>query len=173
MRATREAARAVRYSGVRILRPDAVKGKASSRRTVLSYYSDANHRHRHDHRMMNCTGRTVSSCVTVRSPNVCLYLELYHYSTKTSLCDTSIITLNMSAPQQSFRSQLSGFRWANSVQDDSAPAAAAASSNPFSRAYSSISNSVSDYVPLRSSARSDEEEAYFALSVSRSVAALW
>ncbi|KAJ9114527.1 hypothetical protein QFC20_001400 [Naganishia adeliensis] len=69
----------------------------------------------------------------------------------------------MSAPQQSFRSQLSSFRWANSVQDDSAPAAPT-SSNPFSRAYSSISNSVSDYVPLRSTARSDEEEAYFALS---------
>ncbi|KAJ9114656.1 hypothetical protein QFC22_005532 [Naganishia vaughanmartiniae] len=70
------------------------------------------------------------------------------------------------APSQSFRSQLSSFRWANSVQDDSA-AAPAASSNPLSRAYSSITNSVSDYVPLRSSARSDEEEAYFALSVSR------
>ncbi|GHJ84793.1 hypothetical protein NliqN6_1195 [Naganishia liquefaciens] len=65
-------------------------------------------------------------------------------------------------PQQSFRSQLSGFRWANSVQDDSA--AAPPSTNPFSRVYSSISNSVSDYVPLRSTARSDEEEAYFALS---------
>jgi hypothetical protein len=71
----------------------------------------------------------------------------------------------MSAPAQpSFRSQLSSFRWANSVQDDSAPTTS--TNNPFARAYSSISNSVSDYVPLRSTARSDEEEAYFALSVS-------
>jgi hypothetical protein len=68
--------------------------------------------------------------------------------------------------QQSFRSQLSGFRWANSVQDDSAPPAAAPSTNPFSRFYNTVTSSVSDYVPLRSGNRSDEEEAYFALSVS-------
>ncbi|KAJ9104492.1 hypothetical protein QFC21_001988 [Naganishia friedmannii] len=67
------------------------------------------------------------------------------------------------AAPQSFRSQLSSFRWANSVQDDSA-ATPAASGNPLSRAYNSITSSVSDYVPLRSSLRSDEEEAYFALS---------
>ncbi|ODO06146.1 SFT2 domain-containing protein [Cryptococcus wingfieldii CBS 7118] len=64
--------------------------------------------------------------------------------------------------QRNFRSQLSGFRWANSVQDDSAQQAAAAqqSSNPFGRAWSSMSG----YIPLRSEGASQEEEAYFALS---------
>ncbi|WWD21282.1 hypothetical protein CI109_105766 [Kwoniella shandongensis] len=62
--------------------------------------------------------------------------------------------------QQSFRSQLSGFRWANSVQDDSQPAAGASSANPLGRVW----NSMSGYIPLRNEGRSQEEEAYFALS---------
>lgn len=45
--------------------------------------------------------------------------------------------------QRSFRSQLSSFRWANSVQDDSQPAPPPTTSNPFSRAW----NSVSGYIP--------------------------
>lgn len=69
--------------------------------------------------------------------------------------------------QQNFRSQLSSFRWANSVQDDSQPAAgstaAGASTNPFSRAWTGVSS----YIPLQGEGRSQEEEAYFALSVSR------
>ncbi|OCF35709.1 SFT2 domain-containing protein [Kwoniella heveanensis CBS 569] len=68
-----------------------------------------------------------------------------------------------SSAQQSFRSQLSGFRWANSVQDDSQQAAAAnasGSSNPLGRVW----NSMSGYIPLRNEGRSQEEEAYFALS---------
>jgi hypothetical protein len=72
-----------------------------------------------------------------------------------------------SSAQQTFRSQLSGFRWANSVQDDSpsGPAASSSSSaNPFSRAWTGISG----YIPLRNEGRSQEEEAYFALSVSSS-----
>ncbi|CAD6578871.1 MAG: protein transport protein sft2 [Tremellales sp. Tagirdzhanova-0007] len=60
--------------------------------------------------------------------------------------------------QQSFRSQLSGFRWANSVQDDSQPPPS--TSNPLGRVW----NSMSGYIPLRSEGRSQEEEAYFALS---------
>jgi hypothetical protein len=71
-----------------------------------------------------------------------------------------------SSAHQSFRSQLSSFRWANSVQDDSAAAAAAPpTTNPFARFYNTVTTSVSDYVPVRSGNRSDEEEAYFALSV--------
>jgi hypothetical protein len=71
----------------------------------------------------------------------------------------------MSTPtHQSFRSQLSSFRWANSTQDDSTPPQPPAG-NPFSRFYNTVTTSVSDYVPLRSGNRSDEEEAYFALSV--------
>lgn len=64
----------------------------------------------------------------------------------------------------SFRSQLSGFRWANSVQDDSAASAPASAGqgNVFSRSW----NSVSGYIPLRNEGASREEEAYFALSVS-------
>ncbi|GFZ47116.1 hypothetical protein JCM24511_04858 [Saitozyma sp. JCM 24511] len=66
-----------------------------------------------------------------------------------------------SSAQQTFRSQLSGFRWANSVQDDSPSGPAASSSaNPFSRAWTGISG----YIPLRNEGRSQEEEAYFALS---------
>ncbi|RSH85906.1 protein transport protein sft2 [Apiotrichum porosum] len=65
---------------------------------------------------------------------------------------------------QSFHAQLSSFRWANSVQDDSGPAAAAApsagASNPFNRAWTSVSG----YIPLRGEGASREEEAYFALS---------
>ncbi|WVQ81385.1 hypothetical protein IAT38_003509 [Cryptococcus sp. DSM 104549] len=65
--------------------------------------------------------------------------------------------------QQNFRSQLSGFRWANSVQDDSSAAAAngqASGSSPFGRVW----NSMSGYIPLRNEGNSQEEEAYFALS---------
>ncbi|KAI0695310.1 SFT2-domain-containing protein [Cytidiella melzeri] len=62
--------------------------------------------------------------------------------------------------EQNFRSNLSQFRWANgnnddSRQNDSAPP------NPFSRFYNAIGGG---YIPLRSSERSNEEEAYFALS---------
>ncbi|WWC72943.1 uncharacterized protein I206_106907 [Kwoniella pini CBS 10737] len=61
--------------------------------------------------------------------------------------------------QQSFRSQLSGFRWANSVQDDS-QRSSAETSGPFGRVW----NSMNGYIPLRNEGRSQEEEAYFALS---------
>lgn len=66
----------------------------------------------------------------------------------------------------SFRSQLSGFRWANSVQDDSTASSqpATGQGNVFSRSW----NSVSGYIPLRNEGASREEEAYFALSVSLS-----
>lgn len=63
--------------------------------------------------------------------------------------------------QTNFRSQLSGFRWANSVQDDSA-ATAQNQGNVFSRTWTGLSG----YIPLRNEGRSQEEEAYFALSVS-------
>ncbi|KAI0351634.1 SFT2-domain-containing protein [Trametes cingulata] len=67
--------------------------------------------------------------------------------------------------EQSFRDNLSQFRWARGTTDDSQGAGAAsngaASANPFSRFYNAIGNG---YVPLRSSERSNEEEAYFALS---------
>ncbi|KAK0213488.1 Got1/Sft2-like family-domain-containing protein [Armillaria fumosa] len=62
--------------------------------------------------------------------------------------------------EQNFRANLQQFRWSRGVTDDSQPQAQQ-SSNPFSRFYQSIAG---DYVPLRSSERSNEEEAWFALS---------
>ncbi|KAN0065369.1 Protein transport protein sft2 [Thecaphora frezii] len=59
-----------------------------------------------------------------------------------------------------FRSQLAGFRWAQGRTDDS-PAARSASRGGY---MSMFTNSLSGYVPLRSEARSNEEEAYISLS---------
>jgi len=67
---------------------------------------------------------------------------------------------NQSSTEQSFRANLSQFRWANSVQDDSQQQQPQ-SSNPFARFYNAVGGG---YIPLRSSERSNEEEAYFALS---------
>ena len=67
---------------------------------------------------------------------------------------------NQSSTEQSFRANLSQFRWANSVQDDS-PQQQPQSSNPFARFYNAVGGG---YIPLRSNERSNEEEAYFALS---------
>lgn len=64
--------------------------------------------------------------------------------------------------EQSFRSNLSQFRWARGVTDDSQPQQQpAAPGNPFSRFYNTVAG---DYIPLRSSERSNEDEAWFALS---------
>jgi len=67
---------------------------------------------------------------------------------------------NQPSTEQSFRANLSQFRWANSVQDDSQQQQPQ-SSNPFARFYNAVGGG---YIPLRSSERSNEEEAYFALS---------
>jgi len=63
--------------------------------------------------------------------------------------------------EQNFRSNLSQFRWARGVTDDSAQQQPQAPTNPFSRFYNAIAG---DYVPLRSNERSNEDEAWFALS---------
>lgn len=67
----------------------------------------------------------------------------------------------MSNNEQNFRSNLSQFRWARGVTDDS-QATQPPTGNAFSRFYNSIG--VSSYIPLRSSETSSEQEAYFALS---------
>ena len=67
---------------------------------------------------------------------------------------------NQPSTEQTFRANLSQFRWANSVQDDSQQQQSQ-SSNPFARFYNAVGGG---YIPLRSSERSNEEEAYFALS---------
>ncbi|KAG5735585.1 Protein transport protein sft2 [Termitomyces sp. T112] len=63
--------------------------------------------------------------------------------------------------EQNFRTNLSQFRWAQSNNNDSQPAAPAQGGNPFSRFYNAVAG---DYIPLRSSERSNEDEAWFALS---------
>jgi hypothetical protein len=64
--------------------------------------------------------------------------------------------------EQSFRSNLSQFRWARGVTDDSQQTQQPLpSSNPFSRFYNAVAG---DYIPLRSDERSNEDEAWFALS---------
>ncbi|KAF9784710.1 SFT2-domain-containing protein [Thelephora terrestris] len=65
---------------------------------------------------------------------------------------------DQSSTEQSFRANLSQFRWASGVQDDSQPAQ---TSNSFARFYNAVGGG---YIPLRSGERSNEEEAYFALS---------
>ncbi|EKM52341.1 uncharacterized protein PHACADRAFT_100622 [Phanerochaete carnosa HHB-10118-sp] len=61
--------------------------------------------------------------------------------------------------EQNFRANLSQFRWARGNNDDSQQNNPPA--NPFSRFYNAIGGG---YIPLRSNERSNEEEAYFALS---------
>ncbi|KAG2127911.1 Got1/Sft2-like family-domain-containing protein [Suillus bovinus] len=64
--------------------------------------------------------------------------------------------------EQSFRANLSQFRWDRGVTDDSQQTQQPLpSSNPFSRFYNAVAG---DYIPLRSSERSNEHEAWFALS---------
>ncbi|KAL7415799.1 ER-to-golgi vesicle protein transport Sft2 [Mrakia frigida] len=70
----------------------------------------------------------------------------------------------MSQPQ-SFASQLSSFRWAQGGStNDSTPLASATLPPAPTSYWNSFQNSVSGYVPLRSADRTNEEEAYFALS---------
>ncbi|KAB5593714.1 hypothetical protein CTheo_2794 [Ceratobasidium theobromae] len=64
----------------------------------------------------------------------------------------------MASNESAFRASLSQFRWARGNNDDSQ--ATQSSTNPFTRMY----NSMTSYVPLRSNERSNEEEAYFAIS---------
>lgn len=64
--------------------------------------------------------------------------------------------------EQNFRANLSQFRWARGNNDDSQPQDSQGSgNNPFSRFYNAVGGG---YIPLRSSERSNEDEAYFALS---------
>ncbi|KAK1215357.1 protein transport protein sft2 [Marasmius sp. AFHP31] len=69
---------------------------------------------------------------------------------------------NSNSTEQNFRSNLSQFAWARGVNDDShTTQQPQQGGNAFSRFYNTIAG---DYIPLRSSERSNEEEAWFALS---------
>ncbi|KAI6101740.1 ER-to-golgi vesicle protein transport Sft2 [Pisolithus croceorrhizus] len=68
--------------------------------------------------------------------------------------------------EQNFRTNLSQFRWARGVTDDSQHAQQQQQQqqqqpSSFSRFYNAVAG---DYIPLRSGERSNEEEAWFALS---------
>lgn len=65
--------------------------------------------------------------------------------------------------ERAFHAQLSQFRWARGNNDDSQAAANTSGGNIFSRAYNSVASTASGYIPLHSSERTNEEEAYFAL----------
>lgn len=65
-----------------------------------------------------------------------------------------------SSAEQTFRNNLSQFRWARDGANDSQHAQQPPPQGPFSRFYSSIG----DYIPLRSTETSNEDEAWFALS---------
>jgi hypothetical protein len=86
--------------------------------------------------------------------------------TSTSNAHSDLCLASMSSqPASTFRSQLAGFRWANGIIDDSPAAPSTASQGGGGGGiWGSLTNSVSAYVPLRSNERSNEEEAYFALS---------
>jgi hypothetical protein len=66
--------------------------------------------------------------------------------------------------EQSFRQNLSQFRWARGNTNDSAAAQQAEPSGPFGRFYNAVGGAASSYIPLRSNETSNEQEAYFALS---------
>ncbi|KDQ17072.1 hypothetical protein BOTBODRAFT_172665 [Botryobasidium botryosum FD-172 SS1] len=66
--------------------------------------------------------------------------------------------------EANFRSSLNQFRWARGNTDDSRPAQAPASNGGGNGHFSRFYESVSSYVPLRSSESSTEEQAYLALS---------
>ncbi|KAF5381905.1 hypothetical protein D9757_007576 [Collybiopsis confluens] len=70
---------------------------------------------------------------------------------------------NSSSTEQNFRSHLSQFAWSRGTTDDSQPPPQQ-SPNPFARFYNSVTNVAGDYVPLRSNERSNEDEAWMALS---------
>ena len=66
--------------------------------------------------------------------------------------------------EQSFRANLSQFRWARGANDDSQQQQQTTTTqpgNPFSRFYNAVAG---DYIPLRSNEQSNEDEAWFALS---------
>lgn len=97
----------------------------------------------------------------VFSGHVHLQLTAARATTSSSTTTSPRITMASSAAESNFRSNLSQFRWARGVTDDSQASGAGNSRNPFSRFYNAIGGA---YVPLRSSETTNEEEAYFALS---------
>ncbi|KAJ4481026.1 Got1/Sft2-like family-domain-containing protein [Lentinula aciculospora] len=73
---------------------------------------------------------------------------------------------NTSSTERTFRNNLSQFAWARSATDDSQrpqqqQQQQQTHSNPFARFYNAVAG---DYIPLRSNERSNEDEAWLALS---------
>ncbi|KAJ3729173.1 Got1/Sft2-like family-domain-containing protein [Lentinula guzmanii] len=69
---------------------------------------------------------------------------------------------NTSSTEQNFRNNLSQFAWTRGTSDDSQRSQQQSQSgNPFARFYNAVAG---DYIPLRSNERSNEDEAWLALS---------
>lgn len=73
---------------------------------------------------------------------------------------------NTSSTEQNFRNNLSQFAWARGSTNDLQPSQQQQSQprqsgNPFARFYNAVAG---DYIPLRSNERSNEDEAWLALS---------
>ncbi|KAJ3727700.1 Got1/Sft2-like family-domain-containing protein [Lentinula raphanica] len=72
---------------------------------------------------------------------------------------------NTSSTEQTFRTNLSQFAWARGTTDDSQRSQQQpqnqSGSNPFARFYNAVAG---DYIPLRSNERSNEDDAWLALS---------
>ena len=90
--------------------------------------------------------------------------KLYWQLTK--LCKVWVCLLQLVMPppstEQSFRANLSQFRWARGANDDTQQQQQTTQpGNPFSRFYNAVAG---DYIPLRSNEQSNEDEAWFALS---------
>ncbi|KAH9821097.1 Got1/Sft2-like family-domain-containing protein [Melampsora americana] len=68
--------------------------------------------------------------------------------------------------ESNFKHQFKGFKWSRGVTDDSIqnPSQSQSQSSSNSNFFSRFNESISGYVPLRSNERSNEEEAYYALS---------
>lgn len=109
------------------------------------------------------TSRRTASDWLRRTKKPCSLLthhpRLYPRSTTFSpkLCQPS----HTMSTESNFRQNLSQFRWARGVTDDSQQLQQPAG-GPFGRFYNAIG--AGNYIPLRSGETSNEQEAYFALS---------
>lgn len=89
-------------------------------------------------------------------------------STPRPSSSSSSSKLNQSRIESNFRSNLTGFKWARGLDQqhhdptkNSSSSSSITTNNPF---YHRFTSSISGYVPLRSNERTNEEEAYYALS---------
>lgn len=113
------------------------------------------------HTRHHCTAVRCGRVATAVFPLHLHYLRYFPVSLGLYFRDTLIMA--PANTEQSFRTNLSQFRWArDQQQQQQQEQQGTGAGGAFGRFYSSIG--ISDYVPLRSNERSNEDEAYFALS---------